>query len=90
MPVHSAKPIYVRLDLKDYSIPPEAVSRPLTLVATDTLVRILDGSAVIAHHHSSYDQHQEVLEPAHQEALGKAKRKAFEATPGGRLAQAVP
>jgi hypothetical protein len=30
------------------------------------------------------------LEPAHQQALLKAKRKAFDATPGGRLAQAVP
>jgi transposase len=90
VPVYSAKTIYVRFDLNDYSIPPEAVGRPLTLVATDTLVRILDGSAEIARHHRSYDRHQEVLEPAHQEALRKAKRKAFDATPGGRLAQAVP
>ncbi len=90
VPVHSAKTIYVRFDLNDYSIPPEAVGRPLTLVATDTLVRILDGSAEIARHHRSYDRHQEVFEPAHQEALRKAKRKAFDATPGGRLAQAVP
>ena len=90
VPVHSAKTIYVRFDLNDYSIPPEAVGRSLTLVATDTLVRILDGSAEIARHHRSYDRHQEVLEPAHQEALRKAKRKAFDATPGGRLAQAVP
>jgi hypothetical protein len=30
------------------------------------------------------------LEPAHQQALLKAKRRAFDATPGGRLAQAVP
>jgi len=88
--VRSAKTIYVRFDLNDYSIPPEAVGRPLTLVASDTLVRILDGSAEIARHNRSYDRHQEVLQPAHQEALLKAKRKAFDATPGGRLAQAVP
>lgn len=90
VPVRSAKTIYVRFDLNDYSIPPEAVGRPLTLVASDTLVRILDGSAEIARHHRSYDRHQEILQPAHQEALLKAKRKAFDATPGGRLAQAVP
>ena len=42
--VQSAKTIYVRFDLNDYSIPPEAVGRPLTLVASDTLVRILDGT----------------------------------------------
>jgi transposase len=90
VPVRSLKTIYVRFDLNDYSIPPEAVGRPLTLVASDTLVRILDGSAEIARHHRSYDRHQEVLEPAHQQALLQAKRKAFDATPGGRLAQAVP
>jgi len=90
VPVRSAKAIYVRFDLNDYSIPPEAVSRPLTLVASDTLVRILDGAAEVARHLRCYDRHQEILEPAHQEALRKAKRKAFDATPVGRLAQAVP
>ena len=90
VPVHSAKTIYVRFDLNDYSIPPEAVGRPLTLVASDTLVRILDGTAEIARHHRTYDRHQLVLEPAHQQALLKVKHKAFDATPTGRLAQAVP
>src|ERR1035441_9346333 len=90
VPVHSAKTIYVRFDLNDYSIPPEAVGRPLTLVAPDTLVRILDGAAEIARHHRTYDRHQLVLEPAHQQALLKVKHKAFDATPTGRLAQAVP
>jgi transposase len=90
VPVRSPKTIYVRFDLNDYSIPPEAVGRQLTLVASDTLVRILDGSAEIARHHRSYDRHEEVLDPSHQQALLKAKRKAFDSTPGGRLAQAVP
>ena len=45
VPVRSAKTIYVRFDLNDYSIPPEAVGRQLTLVASDTLVRILEGAA---------------------------------------------
>src|SRR5207249_2239708 len=35
VPVRSAKTIYVRFDLNDYSIPPEAVGRQLTLVASD-------------------------------------------------------
>jgi hypothetical protein len=83
VPVRSVKTIYVRFDLNDYSIPPEAVGRPLTLVASDTMVRILEGTAEIACHHRSYDRHQEILEPAHQQALLKAKRKAFDATPGG-------
>jgi len=89
-PIRSAKTIYVRFDLNDYSIPPEAVGRPLTLVASDTLILILDGTHEIARHRRSYDRHQSVLEPAHQQALLQLKRKAFHSTPSGRLAQAVP
>src|SRR6202161_477105 len=88
--VRSGKTIYVRFDLNDYSIPPEAVGRQLTLVASDITVRILDGSFEIARHARTYDRHQLVLDPAHQEAVLKIKRKAFHSTPGGRLEQAVP
>jgi transposase len=88
--VSSHKTIYVRFDLNDYSIPPEAVGRALTLVASDTLVRILDGAAEIARHPRSYDRRQQVLDPAHQEAVLRIKRKAFAATPVGRLEQAAP
>src|SRR5450432_2707242 len=62
--IRSGKTIYVRFDLNDYSIPPEAVGRQLTLVASDVTVRILDGSFEIARHASSYDRHQLVLDPA--------------------------
>src|SRR6266850_4552666 len=88
--VRSRKTIYVRFDLNDYSIPPETVGRQLTLVASDVTVRILDGSFEIARHVRTYDRHQLVLDPAHQEAVLKTKRKAFHSTPGGRLEQAVP
>jgi transposase len=90
VPVRSAKTIYVRFDLNDYSIPPEAVGRQLTLLASDTLVRILEGTVEVARHHRTYDRHQIVLDPAHLQALTKVKRKAFDATPSGRLAIAVP
>ena len=51
--MRSRKTIYVHFDLNDYSTPPEAVGRPLTLVASDTDVRILDGATEIARHHRS-------------------------------------
>jgi transposase len=89
-PIRSAKTIYVRFDLNDYSIPPEAVGRPLMLVASDTWVRILDGTQEVARHRRSYDRHKPVLEPDHQQALLQLKRKAFHSTPTGRLAQVVP
>jgi hypothetical protein len=90
MPVRSGKTIYIRFDLNDYSIPPEVVGRQLTLVASDTLVRILEGALEIARHHRTYDRHQFVLDPAHAQALMKVKRKSFDATPTGRLTLAVP
>ena len=88
--VCSRKTIYIRFDLNDYSIPPEAVGRPLTLVASHTTVRLLDGMVEIARHARTYDRNKQVLDPAHREAVLKIKRKAFHGTPGGRLEQAVP
>ena len=84
------KTIYVRFDRNDYSFPPEALDRPLTLVASDSMVRILDGTQEIACHLRSYDQQQEILHPPHQQALLQLKRKAFDSTPSGRLAQVAP
>ena len=88
--VRSGKTIYVRFDLNDYSIPPEAVGRQLTLVASDTRVRVLDGSLQIAQHARTYDRHQFVLDPVHQEAVLKLKRKAIHFMPLSHLEQAVP
>jgi hypothetical protein len=90
VPVHARKTIYIRFDLNDYSIPPRAVGRPLTLVASDTTVRILDGLTELARHTRSYDRHQLVLDPAHQQAVLELKRKALHSTPGGRLERVVP
>ena len=88
--VRSAKTIYVRFDGNDYSIPPEAVGRELMLAASDTEVRILDGVRQIARHRRSYDRQQMVLDPAHQQALLRTKRKAIESTRSGRLELVVP
>ena len=54
--VSSCKTIYVRFDLNDYSIPPEAVGHPLKLAASDTTVRVLDGATEIVRHPRSYDR----------------------------------
>jgi len=88
--VRSRKTIYVHFDLNDYSIPPEAVGRPLTLVASDTGVRILDGAAEVARHHRSYDRQQQILDPEHEQALLRTKRKALHQTRAVRLTLAVP
>jgi transposase len=90
LPIRSAKTIYVRFDLNDYSIPPEAVGRQFTLVASDTVIRILQGVQEIARHSRCYDRHREVLDPTHQQSLLQLKRKALHSTPTGRLALTVP
>lgn len=89
-PVRSGKTIYVRFDLNDYSIPHAYVGRPLTLVASATHVRLLDGATEIARHVRSYDRQQRIDDPAHLQALLEEKRKALGATATGRLLQAVP
>lgn len=88
--VRSGKTIYVRFDRNDYSIPPDAVGRALTLVASDTTVRILDGTKEIARHRRSWDRRALVVDRAHEAELLEQKRKAFGSTPTGRLATAVP
>ncbi len=89
-PVRSGKTIYVRFDLNDYSIPHTAIRRPLTLAASDTEVRILDGQVEIARHRRSYDKGRVIVDPDHQQALLKYKRKALGATPDGRLHAIAP
>ena len=45
--VRADKTLCVRFDLNDYSLPPQARNRPLTLVASPTTVRLLDGSTEV-------------------------------------------
>jgi hypothetical protein len=88
--ISSGKTIYVRFDLNDYSIPPRAVGHALTLIASDTQVRLLDGTSEIARHPRSYGRHELIVDPAHEGALLEEKRKALGATRGGRLSAAAP
>ncbi len=90
VPVRSAKTIYVRFDLNDYSIPPSAVGRALTLAASETTLRILDAASEIARHRRSYDRHQRIEDPAHVEALLEEKRRARGSVPRARLNDGVP
>jgi len=90
VPARSEKTIYIRFDLNDYSIPPTSVGRPLTLVASETTVRFLEGHNEIAWHRRSYDRHQRIEDPAHVEALLAEKRRARGSVPRARLNDAVP
>ncbi len=88
--VRSGKTLYVRFDLNDYSIPPTSVGRPLSLVASETNVRLLDGTEEIARHRRTYDRHRRIEDPAHIEALLVEKQRARGSIPCARLIDAVP
>ena len=90
LPIRAGKTLYLRFDLNDYSIPPTAVGRTLSLVASETAVRILDGTTEIARHRRSYDRHRRIEDPAHIEALLAEKQRARGSSPCARLIGAVP
>jgi hypothetical protein len=76
--VSSGKTPYVRFDLNDYSIPHTLVKRPLTLVAEEQTVRLLDGDTVVAQHARSYDRGKVVEDPTHVAELAREKRRAHD------------
>ena len=86
--VSSGKTPYVRFDLNDYSIPHDLVGKPLTLIASETEVRISNasrGGHVFARHARSYDRGQAVEDPAHLAALAAKKRHAHDLSGRDRL-----
>jgi hypothetical protein len=75
-PVRSGKTPYVRFDLNDYSIPFEKVRKPLTILASDDTVRILDEGEEIARHTRSYDRGETIEDKSHISALAEMKHTA--------------
>jgi len=90
VPARSEKTIYIRFDLNDYSIPPTSVGRPLTLIASETTVRALEGTKEVSRHRRSYDRHRQIDDPAHVAALLADKQRARGSVPRARLNDAVP
>jgi transposase len=88
--VSSGKTPYIRFDGNDYSIPHTFVRRPLTLVAAEHQVRLLDGTTEVARHARSYDRDQRIEDDAHLAALVAAKRHAHDLRGRDRLRQACP
>lgn len=89
-PVASGKTPYVRFDRNDYSIPHTLVRKPLTLVTSETTVRVLDGEREVARHQRSWDTRQQIEDESHLAALASDKRKAREHRGRNRLAASCP
>ena len=81
---------YVRFDLNDYSVPHALVRRTLTVVASETRVRILDGLIEVANHERSYAKGEQVEDGSHVEALVLEKRRAKRGRGMHRLTHAAP
>jgi transposase len=89
-PVRSGKTPWVRFDRNDYSIPPGSVGKQLTLIATDTEIRLCDGATEIARHARCFGRGQRVTDPAHIQALLAQKRGAAASAIDSALRLAVP
>ena len=88
--VVSGKTPYVRSDRNRYSIPHTHVRRPLTLMASPTLVRVLAGQDEIARHARSYDTGHIIEQAAHVAGLVAATRHDNPSSARDRLRLAVP
>lgn len=81
---------YARYDWNDYSLPHTHVRRSVSILASDTRVRIEEGGVVLADHLRSYDKGQQIEDPAHIEALIAYKKGAHRHRATDRLAHAAP
>jgi hypothetical protein len=89
-PVVSGKTPYVRFDRNSYSIPHRYLRRPLTLLASATTVRLVDGAEEIARHARSFDTGRVIEDPAHLEGLIAATHDTTVPSGRDRLRLVVP
>lgn len=88
--VNIGKTPYARFDGNDYSVPHDDVQRTLTVAASLTQVRILDGETVVAIHPRSFDKGAQIEDATHIQALVDQKHQASIHRGMNRLIQAVP
>ena len=88
--VAADKTASVRFDTNLYSVPPAAASKTLTLVASDTLVRAVDGALEVARHPRCWGRRQLIEIPEHREEILRLKRGAQELKGRDRLRALLP
>jgi transposase len=81
---------FVHFSGNRYSVPPEYADRPLTLVANDTLVRLLEGESEVARHERCYGYRQLCEQPAHRTQLVEQRRAAADLKGRDRLLAVAP
>jgi transposase len=81
---------FVRLDTNRYSVPHRFAGKTLTLVASDTALRLLDGASQIAAHERCWGKHQWLENPEHRAELTSEKRAARALKGRDRLRAEIP
>jgi transposase len=81
---------FVRIDTNRYSVPHTHAGGTLTLVASDTELRWLDGDSTVAQHERCWGRNQWLERPEHRQALVQAKRAARDLKGRDRLRFEVP
>jgi len=96
LPVHEqlevkvGKTPYIRFDQNDYSVPHTQVRKTLTVIATLSQVRIVDGLDEIANHPRCFDKAKQIEIKEHIEELIAQKKKARKLRGQDRLIKAIP
>jgi hypothetical protein len=88
--VPADKTAFVTFDTNRYSVPPEAAHRILTLVASDTEIRLLDHDQLIATHVRSWAKNAVLEEPSHRAAVLASKPRARDGKGRDRLRAEIP
>ena len=80
----------VHFDTNLYSVPPGGAGKLLTLIASDTHVRVLEGDAEIACHARCWGRRQLIEVPEHRAEILRRKRGAEELKGRDRLRALIP
>lgn len=84
------KTAFARFDTNRYSVAPEHARKTLTLVASDTEVRLLDGDEIVACHQRNWGKKQTVERAEHRAAIIEQKQGAKELKGRDRLRVNIP
>jgi transposase len=88
--VRADKTATVHFDTNLYSVPPAGAGKLLTLVASDTQVRVLEAAVELACHPRCWGRRQLIELAEHREAIVRLKRAAQELKGRDRLRTLVP
>jgi hypothetical protein len=89
-PVAVDSTAFIRFDTNSYSVPARYAHSPLTLVADDRTVRLLEDAQEVARHARCWGRRQVLELPEHRESLLALKRQASQSKGQDRLRLALP